>query len=626
MGYREEEETQKMADSQKVADGGLDGLTEALCRGVEADVLRLVGGSLRPQDSNYATRRERLLAKRPTDENSQTNAAVTLDGSSDGSLLANVNPLYSPNLLQLLNSPFDNLDQILLRDLTSILNPDSVQRYSDGDGMNLEQDPEAPNHLANLVRFSRVDGDRAMGLEICGQSVGSGHGLLVDSFSYAPFVDYSVDDPSVGVYQNEDLTRYNSGVCDSTEYVDRHHGRLTENLFQLGNLEKDLEEAKLGFRQAVRDTDSRDHIHVLCSHLMGLFARLTNIRLCHEVYGTREAHSRWEGILALDIWYQLLYRAVDQRYPFDPSLSGVSPMAKLEIKGTQDGLARYVQWDGKNFLVDGYGAASGLEFVTDPRYSVAQDPTSSGHALLWDHQAWERLAGIASETEGLRNDCQTPRGVLASIARIVAEGVDSLQTSIMDRSSGDYSWFDQTGNSYVDDTASQFTRHCNLHLGAAYEAMSPMEYCQLMGVAQGADGTWTRPAFSDPSHGVRDAMLRRGCETLADALAVVGLEQDLMVWNSSANRAEVFQEENSASYSQAQCAVAIERVFLRIYQYLHFRSTTKWDVPARVSLDSGYKYLTTETLMRNDNGGQVYFDPSDEVSYLRYLGKLGEFL
>lgn len=87
--------------------------------------------------------------------------------------------------------------------------------------------------------------------------------------------------------------------------VDRHD--LSSNMFALRNLEKDIYEAKIGFRDAIdRDNEEQDakvYIYTFCEHLAKLFAKLSNIRMCHEIYGLKHPHRQWEGIIALDIWY-----------------------------------------------------------------------------------------------------------------------------------------------------------------------------------------------------------------------------------------------------------------------------------------------------------------------------------
>ena len=71
-----------------------------------------------------------------------------------------------------------------------------------------------------------------------------------------------------------------------------------------------------------------------------MFAKLSNIRMSHEIYGFKHPHTEWEGILALDIWYQMLYREIDAKYSFDDRYMNMNPMARRRIvNGT-------VEWYG----------------------------------------------------------------------------------------------------------------------------------------------------------------------------------------------------------------------------------------------------------------------------------------
>ena len=148
---------------------------------------------------------------------------------------------------------------------------------------------------------------------------GSGQ-FFIDSFTYTPFIDYSLvddgGDSKVGIYADEFLTDYNCGKYEETwlgegkkVQFDTNHNTLSSNLYKLGNLEKDLDDAKVAFRDAVdrnlehAETDAKVYIYTFCEHLATLFAKLSNIRMSHIFYGFKHPHSEWEGILALDIWY-----------------------------------------------------------------------------------------------------------------------------------------------------------------------------------------------------------------------------------------------------------------------------------------------------------------------------------
>ena len=112
-------------------------------------------------------------------------------------------------------------------------------------------------------------------------------------------------------------------------------------------MEKDIEDERTAFRNSIEnETDSKVYIHTFCEHLANLFAKLSNIRMCHEIYGFKHPHHEWEGILALDIWYQMLYKAIDEKYPFDETKLGMNPMFRKKVLKDADG-SEYVMMDGK---------------------------------------------------------------------------------------------------------------------------------------------------------------------------------------------------------------------------------------------------------------------------------------
>ena len=122
-------------------------------------------------------------------------------------------------------------------------------------------------------------------------------------------------------------------------------------------------------------------------------------------------------------------------------------------------------------------------------------------------------------------------------------------------------------------------------------------------------------------------MIDVGWEALYDAFCVVKNEHLFNIFNSSTNEIEEFKSQNAKHYSQGQCAIVIERIFSRIYKYLQFKSTSNETFQQHINIDSGYKYLTTETLYRNDNPNSwTYFTDDDPVPYLRYLTKLHSYL
>lgn len=121
-------------------------------------------------------------------------------------------------------------------------------------------------------------------------------------------------------------------------------------------------------------------------------------------------------------------------------------------------------------------------------------------------------------------------------------------------------------------------------------------------------------------------MVASGFDALVDAFSVVQNEHILNIFNSDTNEVEEFVENKARYYSESQCAIVIERVFSRIYKYLQFKSTTSETFQRHINLDSGYKYLTTDSLKKSDHDLGIYYDPNDEVEgskdYLRYLTKL----
>ena len=124
-------------------------------------------------------------------------------------------------------------------------------------------------------------------------------------------------------------------------------------------------------------------------------------------------------------------------------------------------------------------------------------------------------------------------------------------------------------------------------------------------------------------------MIDRGYETLYDAFCVIKTEHVFNIFNSSRNEIELFNPANANSYSQSQCAIVIERVFSRLYKYLQFKSTTGEVFHRHINIDSGYKYLTSESILNSDNGAgrEIYYNDKgdDKVPYLRYLDKLKDY-
>ena len=91
--------------------------------------------------------------------------------------------------------------------------------------------------------------------------------------------------------------------------------------------------------------------------------------MSHEVYGFKHPHAQWEGILALDIWYQLLYRNIDAQYPFDEDYMNMNPMSE----------------DGET----------------------------------WDAGMWNRYKAVSNTIRDDRAENTTPRGVLTKVYQFV---------------------------------------------------------------------------------------------------------------------------------------------------------------------------------------------------------------
>lgn len=183
------------------------------------------------------------------------------------------------------------------------------------------------------------------------------------------YADQFLNDYNCGRYEKDYV-----GAGKKTQ-VDPFRHVLTSNMFELRNLEKDIYDAKFAFRDAIdrdnknAETDAKVYIYTFCEHLATLFAKLSNIRMSHEIYGFKHPHHEWEGMLALDIWYQLLFREIDMNYGFDDRLLDMNPMTRLPISG---GL---VQWNG-TWLSQTQIEDLGLEWI--------EDASAPGYAYIWN--------------------------------------------------------------------------------------------------------------------------------------------------------------------------------------------------------------------------------------------------
>ena len=485
-------------------------------------------------------------------------------------------------------------------------------------------------------------------------------GFFIDSFTYTPFVDYSQvgegGSPRIGVYSDQFLNDYNTGKYDIQDnQVDKFRHTLSSNLYELRNLKKDLEDAKVAFRNAITyiaDEETKErksyqvYIYTLCEHLAELFAKLSNIRMSHEMYGLKHPHCEWEGILALDVWYNLLCREIDAKYPFDERHMNLNPMQRRKVC---DSIPKYVVMDDdrKLFLLSGGTCKWETETANTPGLEWMPDETSDEYVYIWDANLWRDYYDNSEKIAKTRKECTTPRGVLEKVQRIV-RGLEYKWTSYAGQKDDDddYEWFKQPGKVYANHSEadtdyprySQFTKYVNLHLGRAYDAMQGKEYCELVGEEGTEDDsgniTYVKPVFSSvvDKRVLLDDMVEAGFKALVDAFAVVQNEHLFNVYNSNTQTVEEFDAKNAKNYSQSQCAIALERVFSRIYKYLQFKSTTGETFQRHINIDSGYKYLTTESLKKSDHELGIYYDfDSDEAEgidkhYLRYLNKLNSYL
>lgn len=409
------------------------------------------------------------------------------------------------------------------------------------------------------------------------------------------------------------------------------------------NLANDIYAAKIGFRDCISSqTDAKAYIYAFCEHLAELFAKLSNIRMCHEIYGFKHPHGQWEGILALDIWYQMLYHAVDAQYPFDMDSFNKNPMSRYPV--LEDGEGKYIECEGGKVYID-------VEDVQLPNgLELAASDDGHGYALVWNPSLWNDYDQRSKDIASSRIECTTPRGVLTKVHSFVYDTTKGVLNDIHRPTGGwtfndvpvedrDFDWFKQEGKVYSDKEKSAFTKYANLHIGRAYEVMSERDYQEKV-VHRGEqnwvpeDGSYKKDFFEQGVSSqlqLKQTMLDCGYDALYDAFCVLRNEHVFNIFNSNRNEIEVFNPANKQHYSQSQCAIVLERVFSRLYKYLQFKSTTGEVFQRHVNIDSGYKYLDTETILKSDNcnvGGTnklAYYDESLEFPYLAYLAKLNQY-
>ncbi len=276
--------------------------------------------------------------------------------------------------------------------------------------------------------------------------------------------------------------------------MDENRHPISTNLYRLRNLQKDIEDVKDSFRRTIsEETDAKAYIYTFCEHIAELFAKMSNIRMSYVVYGFKQPHTEWEGILALDIWYQFLYRAIDEQYPFNDEYLDMNPM------------------------------------------SVTKD--ENGTSYIWDDDLWDELKRNAKSIHDQRSDYVTPRGVLGKIHDIVYK--HDAKDVVCDYSNGDFDWFHQNGKVYSEANKSDFTKYTNLHLGRAYEVMSPQDYKEFIDT----DAT-VKPSGVDLGIGKKQRMLELGFDALEDAFSVIKNEKIFNIYNSSTNAIEEFNPEH----------------------------------------------------------------------------------
>ena len=196
---------------------------------------------------------------------------------------------------------------------------------------------------------------------------------------------------------------------------------------------------------------------------------------------------------------------------------------------------------------------------------------------------------------------------------------------------------------YSDKEKSPFTKYTNLHLGRAYEVMSPKDYWNKVlhrgeqNPVQPEEGQYVKDLLTVPEDETDEQregrlstklarmgrMIDCGYDALYDAFCVLRNEHVFNIYNSNGNGCiEEFNPNNANYYSQAQCAIVIERVFSRLYKYLKFKSTTFETFQRHFNVDMGYKYLDPESILNSEANRDFYYHDSDAVKYIRYLDKL----
>ena len=551
-------------------------LINGICQQTTGQIDSFITTVMRPVSVSYSTRKNNLSNKEPTELETENIP-----------LADNNNPKFSTNMVNRLNTPFDHIERIVLQDLSNFM-------FKDGG-----------NYFKNLFNFTTISGQEYGFSKIQMSEKDSDYSnvnygainnkltsgpFFLDSFTYSPMIDYSVtgyndtrhrpvvEDKRVGSFQDTFLTNYNTGWYDIPKnQIDRNRQKMTSTLFELGNLDKDIYDAKIGFRDSIRriqrqdviqNTDGKVYIETFCQHLATLFAKLSNIRMCHEVYGFKYPHEQWEGILALDIWYQMLYRAIDRQYPFDESNIGKNPMSRYKVQTKTDG--DYIECEGKQIKIGGkFPNGSGLQWATT-------EPDEDGYVLVWSNKLYGGFNEVSEEISSRRTSCVTPRGVLCKIYQLVNNAEATINYEIHMPTGGwdddppgsgylnpvpigdrDFDWFHQRGNVYSDKDKSPFTKYPNLHLGRAYEVMSAADYCKKIKQVPGNPGTEYEKDLlgltPEQQLSKKAKMIDFGYAALYDAFCVLRNEHVFNIFNSDANvnAIELFNLSHANYYSQA---------------------------------------------------------------------------
>ena len=113
-------------------------------------------------------------------------------GNDDDRPLNN-NPNYFPNMIDMLNTPFDHIERIVLQDLSNVLFEDGGNYFK-----HLFSFPadSSGNYHGGFAGFTMEDVEDVSDFGVINDRFkpnvnASLGGFFVDSFTYTPFVDYS---------------------------------------------------------------------------------------------------------------------------------------------------------------------------------------------------------------------------------------------------------------------------------------------------------------------------------------------------------------------------------------------------------------------------------------------------